>query len=1578
MSISFSGIASGLDTSSWIESLVALRRAKITSLQTQREELVTTQDTLNNIRSFFNTFKTTVQKITDSKFGNTSLFGRNIATSSNLGVLSATANSLAQAASYQIKVDQLATKTTATSGFKETITEESVATNSTFIRDLGGGINITDGMYIAVENSYGVFKSIGITNSTTIGSLLNNMRDFGLNASIDNDGVITVSNGAVIGGTQEILNALGFTSNVTNTTAQTDKITYEVTANADWGTKLEEIINALGTQDKVASGYNLYFNGESVFVTDQSTLNEIATQISMMGGAVEFDANGQLIVRGGSLTGTVAEALDFTASSSSEQVYNSVTSNDPITYQGSVLVQGSTLIGDLDGVTRTFLTVYSSSGGSIANITYDSSDSIDSVFAQLEDYGINASIVDGSVSISTDGSGRYVGVGLGNLFDALGITVATNLHGISNTSSAEITYTKTVAADGTTKLSELGLSGNQTIKINKSYVSGTSVSNTTFATLSFGTEATLNEVFDRFSSYGIKATIEDGVISIDDQLGATIYTANTSTGLLKTLGMVGTTTVTTVGIAATSTDTVEAKFDVTLDTRLGDIYCLGSASEFGNSLTIAYDPVVLSPNDTPGYTIEIDVTEDMTVNDLFKSIERQAVIQGTTVTCSLTDNKIKIDIDAQYQNYITLSGGLVDYLGLTINSSATHDIESGILRGLDAIDGTTLLNQWVPYAALQIQVFNNGYQTITIQATDTVTQMLEKFEEIGFTTSISDGKITIEGGENLYITNDSTNDTFKYYFKLGDTSQAQVKATMSPSQELSIEKTFTMDESTTLADLGVTGSLTLNITKDGEAETLTFASGLSVGDMLSQIEAKGFEASVTNGKLTITGNDSVWVNSSGNNAFNLIFNMNGSNYTSGDTHNVAPDDLQYYQGTVTANASTSLGDLGLTGDATITVVQPNNGNAEVTITLRPTDDLNSVVQKLNSAGVVASFDTDTGILTFTNSDSGYIKSIDSILQDIFNIEYDEDSIYTESDITENISAPLVTNYSTNVTSDTKLADLGVTAGDIILNINGEEKTINISVGNDETIQDFFDLLGENGITARIEDGRIILSADADISFGTPAVGASNILEKLGLNNLVWTDTSEQTSKELKVISTKIEYTSAANFANGNTTLKTLGITAGELVLQKGGTQVKIDIDPDKTFNELNKDGIEFTFDNGHLKISAADGEEVYLVSSASATNFASITGLNHSDDGSIIGSKKLYRVNENSLIVESGIFRGGNVDTGSFMIGNQQITIDADTTIKDVINQINSSDQSNATARWDANNARLVLESRSTGSGYINIGSAGSGGSNFTDILGFTRDNNLAIENQEKGKLAEYYIGDDFKTAQTNVLDSTLTGIEGVTINLKGLSLNGEYTTLTIEKDKETVANAVSDMIDSYNEVIEEIDKEIAKGSDSSLASTLKLLKSQIRSFMTGVHANDGNYNKMYDIGISTKAANAGDINTSGISKLSFDKEKFMQAYSADSESVEKFLVGTDANKGVLWQLEDVLNTAVGSTTGYFSSTNNSYNKQISRLDERIRKAEKDISVYRQRLENKFNAMELLITKMQDQYSSFLNAGFMM
>ena len=68
MSISFSGLASGLDTSSWITSLTQLRQAKVTKLEEQKSSVVAAQSTLQGIRSYFASFRSSLEKITDSKF----------------------------------------------------------------------------------------------------------------------------------------------------------------------------------------------------------------------------------------------------------------------------------------------------------------------------------------------------------------------------------------------------------------------------------------------------------------------------------------------------------------------------------------------------------------------------------------------------------------------------------------------------------------------------------------------------------------------------------------------------------------------------------------------------------------------------------------------------------------------------------------------------------------------------------------------------------------------------------------------------------------------------------------------------------------------------------------------------------------------------------------------------------------------------------------------------------------------------------------------------------------------------------------------------------------------------------------------------------------------------------------------------------------------------------------------------------------------------------------------------------------------------------------------------------------------
>ena len=112
MSISFSGLASGLDTSGWVDALVSVKQEKIATYKVDLTELQTTKSTLNDTRATFNSLRTALEKLTDMKFGGTfNLFSQNTAKSSNENVFTATAGSDAARQSYDITVLQLATFT---------------------------------------------------------------------------------------------------------------------------------------------------------------------------------------------------------------------------------------------------------------------------------------------------------------------------------------------------------------------------------------------------------------------------------------------------------------------------------------------------------------------------------------------------------------------------------------------------------------------------------------------------------------------------------------------------------------------------------------------------------------------------------------------------------------------------------------------------------------------------------------------------------------------------------------------------------------------------------------------------------------------------------------------------------------------------------------------------------------------------------------------------------------------------------------------------------------------------------------------------------------------------------------------------------------------------------------------------------------------------------------------------------------------------------------------------------------------------------------------------------------------------
>ena len=184
MAISFSGLASGLDTSGWVDALVSVKQDRVKEYQQDLLELKNVKTTLNDTRSSFSSLRTALEKITDVKFGGTfDLFGKNTAKSANESIFTATANANAARQSYDISVQQLATQTKATS----LEAASSVADDSTILSNIG----ITKGTLTVYVN--GAKTSIDIEKDDTLGDLKADLATAGIKAEVDETGSLKLS-----------------------------------------------------------------------------------------------------------------------------------------------------------------------------------------------------------------------------------------------------------------------------------------------------------------------------------------------------------------------------------------------------------------------------------------------------------------------------------------------------------------------------------------------------------------------------------------------------------------------------------------------------------------------------------------------------------------------------------------------------------------------------------------------------------------------------------------------------------------------------------------------------------------------------------------------------------------------------------------------------------------------------------------------------------------------------------------------------------------------------------------------------------------------------------------------------------------------------------------------------------------------------------------------------------------------------------------------------------------------------------------------------------------------------------------
>lgn len=184
MSISFSGLVSGLDTSSWVEAFVSVKQQKVATTQQEAQKYVTVKNSLNDTRSAVSSLRTSIEKLTDAKFGGVfDLFTKNSATSSNTDIFTATVDSNARRQNYDISVQQLATYTKAIS--KEPAS--TVADDTTSLKNLG----ISKGTFTAYVNGHK--NTITINKDDTLGDLKSRLEGFGVNTEVDENGVLRFS-----------------------------------------------------------------------------------------------------------------------------------------------------------------------------------------------------------------------------------------------------------------------------------------------------------------------------------------------------------------------------------------------------------------------------------------------------------------------------------------------------------------------------------------------------------------------------------------------------------------------------------------------------------------------------------------------------------------------------------------------------------------------------------------------------------------------------------------------------------------------------------------------------------------------------------------------------------------------------------------------------------------------------------------------------------------------------------------------------------------------------------------------------------------------------------------------------------------------------------------------------------------------------------------------------------------------------------------------------------------------------------------------------------------------------------------
>ena len=1371
--------------------------------------------------------------------------------------------------------------------------------------------------------------------------------------------------------------------------------------------------NQIGLTSGTSTVVNYNGNNYTVSVTGSETLGDYISKLasygitgSISGSKLKLEGSDNAYILSGSYDFTQALKINLgeghTYDTDVITTYEN-TDSDQFTIVGVNTLSASTTLGDLGLSGDAYITVVQN--GTQKTITVNAASSLNDIISNLGANGITAGISNGKLTINGNDNSFVLGMSsnLQDIFDletgennSYTVTIKDSYY---NPDSAVLKHVDTTTLSSTTHLSEINgyNNGNGLIKISNASTGSSQ-------TIQINENWTVNDLLYNLSLFGINGYLDStGQIRFASYSGAYLETVSGGSNLLDVLNITDTSFGTST-VHSNNTSDELGYIDTAYATGLTTLGDLKDNLDNGITFDLSGNAslVVRTESEEGNRNVTINFTKTQTLQDVINRLAELGI------TASISNGVFNVSANAaDYE----ITGTIGDFLKAD-NSKSYYTETSYVSDNLGAqtvvnMDDNARLDEFGILSG-DIIINQDGVENtvnIDLATVQTVGDFRNLLSLYGFTTNIdSSGRLSVSGSGNSSLETAPGGSNILDVFGLTNWTQVGLSQNSDnlAYEEIEINPVQMSDKIADLTDssgnsLGITAGQ-VYVCQNGSKTKVNIDTNETLSSLASKLEQFGITLAVSqDGKLYFDSKDDTYLTTDGLDSAiaSNILTVTGTPSDWSTLHSYESEPISVIEiNTIQANATrdTLLSELGVsTGEYYI-----YNKGVKYTALISSDETLGSFMDTLKSFGLETSLVQGAGgaVLSIIGQGDSYVAksasttNASNVVEKLFTNGIDESKEYSGQLQTSEVT----TTYST-ATEDTLLSTFDtpwggskLTAeGDLSVTIDGKTSIIEISA--DETIGSLLDKFKSLGIEATLNNGQIMLQSGFKTFTINSAGTTSSILVTTGLTYQKDLGGYAASTAVVESTTTIIEEKtlSSANHADLSTKLGTLNISGGTLTVYRNGERAAIEIQADDTFSDLRAkisgkfSDVDLKFENGYLIFYSNSGNTISVGATTDTSNFSAITGIQNDENGNAISARELYKVNSDSVITASGLFRKGQVTEGTFTIGDAAFTITNTTTLADIISQINSSDEANATAYWDNIDGKFVIKSRTTGAAYINIE---AGTSNFTDIMGFTTTetdstgktvNRMNMDVQELGQNARFSINGTSYTSASNTITSDISRIKGLTINLKGLT-EGTAVTLTVERDKETLANAISDVVDSYNELMKNVDEAIAVDGNLHSETTLKLIRNQLRNIMTSSDSGTTIFRNLDAIGISVSDASGSNISTTNeaIINLTFDKDKFLEAFEADQDAVKDLLIGGANNTGVFTKVETLLESALQGVSGYFATTEESYKREVNRLDERIVKANKDIERYRARLEAKFASMDMLIAQMQQQYSTFL------